>query len=561
MYRHLTTLYKTNLSPGDLYSIRPPADNPDGFVSVGVTAPYSQYTSNGQRWIPLSDDTSTQVFRKAIMRPYWVAYTESLKSRPNQTVASIGTVYYLDPTAATNGTGTLTSPFNTLPPYTTWAGNTLLIKEGTVLTTAINVSTSATRLMGTYSAYDGSRLFDKSRAATIYVTSSSIAVNLGSTTTGNKLYFSCLRVTGATNLAGVSNLIYLGNAGTSSEVVLEYCVFDTCIGSVGSVNTHASIRTERLIVRYCTFVDKNADLLWVRPDTLGYAEIYGNEFIVSESTNLEGPDCVQFTRNTGQSWTYVRIYGNWFDHQTSGKQALIVANNAPTSGERLEITRNYFFGVDTSIAPEYSGDGAGAKAILTDGYSISITGNYVDNFRIWVNTRGSSTLPSITAFNIFISDERQWSVPSGSSKISCGVGYNYFFNNTLIFYRSQVVPAGSGIVRFTGSTNVIKNNLLVGPVSKGFAFDSGASQAESSNVFSQSVNLCVVNLSGVEVPTTSSRVNDNAIDGLGRILSGESIIGTAIPVSVNGPGLIYEDPFGYVADPSRLYIGACQRPA
>jgi hypothetical protein len=143
-----------------------------------------------------------QAIRKQWCRPYWNAARAELIAR-NPPVGNTGTVIYIDPTLAVNGTlGTFADPFNALPAAANWQGNTVLIAEMTTLNIPAAVSNGGNFSFnfGTYSRYDGSRVYDPRRLATLNALPAGNLATVASfsgVAAGSTAIFSGIRFTGA----------------------------------------------------------------------------------------------------------------------------------------------------------------------------------------------------------------------------------------------------------------------------------------------------------------------------------------------------------------------------
>jgi len=213
------------------------------------------------------------------------------------------TTYYIDPSAATNGAGTLESPRNTYPTAVAY-GDRVLFKEGTtisggwVLPTITGVGSDSNRLtIGTYSSLTGGAITQMSRQATIVAANNQDGIFVSGK---DYVTISNLQLLGTRDfpLAGVRVL-------NSSYVTVEYCTtessssvsggcygvrFDNATGS-GSARTNWTIRGN--VVKRTT---GNAGIICVWSSTAGE---YVSNILVTGNTVLGNAQSVIGATNDG----------------------------------------------------------------------------------------------------------------------------------------------------------------------------------------------------------------------------------------------------------------------
>jgi hypothetical protein len=294
-------------------------------------------------------------------------------------------------------------------------------------------------------------------------------------------------------------------------------------------------------------------------------EIIGNEITVTASVTFAGPDGVELVRNPGAVWSRVRIEGNWITHGANCKQGVLLAGNTPAAGkERVEITNNWFFGIDVTDVPDLMGDNSGQVALGVDSVGARVIGNYFDRWRSWANVKGAANAPGVFVGNLCITDAAQWNAGTSPMAGSGPSGSDYVIvaNNTFITQKDMTAPSSVPLYRVTGTNNVIRNNVFSGPWSTAFRMYGGAAQTEDYNVYFGLRSTPVVGAASGS--SLSLGFHDTTVDPMldvyGRPLPGSPLIGAAEPIiDWNGSLLIYEDIFGCIAgDPKKCSRGAVQ---
>jgi hypothetical protein len=490
---------------------------------------------------------NSQAARKKYIRPHLRRRSEVLMAiYPPSTAALGGGTIYIDPTVAGPGTGTFTDPFLAMPAVAGYAGRTVLFRERTTFVGNISTSNAASYDFGTYSASDGTRIFDIKRAAHIFANGASNCFSF-SGLGANTLRFAGIKLSGARNAAGTGNGIFGGNSTPGSTLIVEHCDLSDCEGS--SVGALLSARCERNIIRFNRMVGNDLDIIWSQaPATLpNYTfECYGNELILLGATR-DGPDVIQLNRTTTGLFRNVWIYANWIEHRAGSKQGIIANGGTLSAQDRILIDGNYLFGLsDVTSVPDLSGDGSSQVAIQVDTLGgLHIRSNYIDGWRRWcASVRGTDLARSSLAGNVCYTDG-----PSNQTSFewfgtsSTTTSHVLVANNTLITVNPMVLPGNVAAMRVAGLNNVVVNNLFVGPWSRGLSLD--AAQAESGNAF-VGVTVPMSNFSGVaRAPTFAVPGDRFAVDPFGRALPGQWTLTAGVPVTeFSGDALVLDDVFG-----------------
>ena len=513
---------------------------------------------------------STQDIRKEFCRPYWQAVIAELTGQWTPP-ATLGSIIYVDLTAATDGAGTsYTAPRNVIPSSATYQNNTILLAELTTHSAQISTSSAASYQIGTYSRHDGSRVYDPSRLATLNGAAFTSVVSF-SGAGANTITLSGVRLTGARNAGGSANGAYMGDNTAGSSLVLEWCVIEDAIGT--SVGALASCRAEKMIVRFNRISGADVDMVWLQSSTTGgQAEVYGNYITVGSSTTVNGPDAIQFNRSGSGQWRTVRIYDNWIEHNAACKQGIFFGGGTPTDGsERIEIFHNFMFGIaDMNGVTDLSGDGSGHTGIQQNTHGARIWGNYIDGWRSWADFTGTTTSRVLFAYNVLVTETSSWLAGSTATPgPMCGSGasgsdYVIYAHNTHIARSdlSTTQPDNVPVTRLSGANNVVENNIWYGPWKHAARFHSGASQVEDYNVFfGITGNKIVGSTSGSSLTLGANDLtSDPMIDFMGMPLVGSPVVGTAHPINDWTGELLYmTDIFRRVAtDPRKQNIGALQ---
>lgn len=514
-----------------------------------------------------------QAVRKAYCRPFWLAHRAELIAR-NPPVGNTGTVYYVDPTKATNGAGTFADAFNVAPSAATWQGNTILFAEMTSynLSAAMSNGGNNSFNFGTYSRYDGSRVYDPRRLATINalpagnIASVMSFTGIGSGSTG---VFSGLRLTGSRTAATPKGL-YAGGSVAGSTLIVEHCIADDIETSDGViVGALFDLRCERMIIRFNRAAGTNVDHFWMNaPSAATIVEFYGNEINTGANINRNGPDAIQFNRASGGAYRHLNGYCNWIEHNAASKQGFFVAGSTPADGaESVWWHRNFMFGIaDMTGQTDWAGDGSGHTAMQFDTYGYRVYSNYIDGFRSWGNIFGSTTSRALFAYNLCVTENSAFEVTNADSPMwgtgTSGSDYVIAAHNTFWTINSlaATTDAGQAVARIAGANNKLQNNIFAGGWRNGWRLYSGVSQPTNYNLYSGVTNPVINNVNAVIAGGANDISADPLLDRIGSPRFGSPVVNAATPMTDWDGSLLYlTDPFGRTADsPRRQWIGAMQ---
>lgn len=526
---------------------------------VEYPTPRSRWGGSGYIPVAVQKSLSAQTLRKRILRPYFEAFKAKMMAL-YPPVPNTGTVVYIDPTSATNGAGTFGDPKNAMP--TTLVDNTTyLFKERTrIVTNYYMVSTTAIGLVyGTYSALDGSRVFEPDRLATIDGATYDYAAVRWRGTTGT-FTLSGLRIIGATSASPSQGIcLFLANsAGSSSVVTVEHCVFEApgAYALVPNVtgNLAIAITGPRAIVRF-NRICAPADGVAVSPAAGAGYVVLCNDITVAAETAAQGPDCVQVSRQGTQPVGKQIVVGNWMNNVLNQKQAFILnGGTSPASGEEMLFARNMCFGVVDPVArPPMTPLTAGSIAYVSVCESAAeIVGNHFDGWCGWAGVPSNSLIAYNTAIIDhagFLADE--WYVGFEAKAGSTGV---VIANNTVIGTNRSAAPSQSnnrGIL-VGGSGNIAANNVIVG-----MTLCINGTHTETSNLFSACLPRDTSN-NPLALGSGSASIADPMLDTVGRPLPNSPVAVSAGAVTWNGSQLRRDDIFGQSSWATLSNFGAAQ---
>ena len=524
-----------------------------------VEYPTPRSRGGGSCDIPVAVQKSliAQTLRKRLLRPFFEAFRAAMMAL-YPPVANIGSVVYIDMTAGSDGAGTFASPRNIIP--TIASSTTYLFKEGTrahSASYALTAITATNVLFGTYSAFDGSRVFQHDRLATIDGTPANWYIALRwSGTTGN-FTLSGIRIIGGNNTSGAGVNLFQANSGATaaSTLTIEHCVFEN-IGDYllsGGVlsNIAIAVNGPKLICRF-NRICVEGDGISYNPSTGSGFEFICNEIITPPSIVTGGPDCIQVQRTGTTQMGHMVAIGNWLNQAANTKQAfLIVGGTAPATGESTFFARNFLFGVDCVADPPRAPFG-GQLGYVNDSICPAIVaGNYFDQFLGWASVPSNSLL----ANNIGILDHLSTSFLPGFATANGATG-SVVANNTAISLTRTWTPNTSQNVGFwSNAANTFVNNVSV---NLGMLLAGGAT--ESKSVFVGSAGPC--NGSGVAIALGSGSVNATldavALDAVGRPGALSSLLADGLAVNFRSMAVRYPDVFGQTAWNQLPNLGAAQ---
>lgn len=478
-------------SATSLTLLYPPADYLGAAALVGSSSPYTQYYSDGNQWIGVYDENTISTTR---LRNHFRKVWERNRQKAGYGVLYVpntANVVYIDPTASTDGAGTVASPRNILP--ATVANNTTyLFKERTTLNltdTRWGTGVGAGTIFGTYESYTGNRILtDLSRLATINFTSASTNTQIFNlTATNTNVTFSGVRFTCPDVMPGRRDAIYAGTASTSINTVIEYCYFEGIDSRPASgipLGSCIFSFSDNIVVRFNTARNNICDIMWMGENASKVGgknpHIYGNDFIVPV-VDRDGPDALQISYDmtgTGHPMQ-LKITDNWLEINSNQKQCL-VSNGSNVADGRGYVARNVFWGHDMS------GPVLGTNNSKTVEWQLSNTifesnvfrgGHYGLNLAWPTDVRGNIFIADHTTFGdttLTTLTKYYGIVLPGSTTNQVRVT-----NNTFIRIGDEAI--GMAIQQYTDSTqHVIANNIILGKFFRGISMKVGG-QTETNN--------------------------------------------------------------------------------
>lgn len=527
---------------------------------VEYPTPRSRWGGSGYIPVAVQKSLSAQTLRKRILRPYFEAYKAKMMAL-YPPVPNTGSVVYIDPSSATNGAGTFADPKNAMP-TTTVDNTTYLFKERTriasnyYLTGSVN---SAGLVFGTYSAIDGSRVFQSDRLATIDGNTYTYTALRWTGTTGS-FTLSGLRIVGATSASTSQGIVLFlaTSAGASSVITVEHCVFEAMGAYVLTPNVtgNQAIATSgaRTIARF-NRICAAGDGIAVSPVGGAGYEIICNDVTIATEITAQGPDCIQVSRQGTQSVGKQVVIGNWLNNPLNEKQAFILnGGTPPASGEEMLFSRNMLFGVSDPVAnPPMAPFTAGTVAYISNCNSVAeIVGNYFDGWCGWASVPSNSLI----AYNTAIIDHAgfgtdEWYVGLEAKAGSTGV---VIANNTVIGTNRSAAPSQSnnrGIL-VGGSGNIAANNVIVG-----MTLCINGTHTETNNLFSACLPRDTSN-NPLALGSGSASIADPMLDTIGRPLPNSPVAVSAGAVTWNGSQLRRDDIFGQSSWATLSNFGAAQ---
>lgn len=555
----------------------PAASHIGRLASVGASAPYTIYVSDGSAWVVQL--TSTQVSDLAGQLPRSIASRKKFKQVGREYFyrirASLGygvsyipntaTVVYIDVNSATNGVGSLTDPMNAIPATAT-NGTTYLFAEQTVISVSPSIAGTrigASTLWGTYERSTGKRLFiESNRLATFSFSAASGVSARGFDMNLNNIgvVFSGLKFTSPDVIFGDRRGINVGSSATNVSPFIEYCIFENIDSRLpaGGTPTGAAITSfsNNTTVRFCTFRNVLADNIWCGAISSAGGEnfsCYGNDIIVPNTQGLDGPDGIQ--HSTDHPIKSLYITGNYVELYSNIKQCIISSGSGYATTDTAYMGKNVCIGSDLS-SPKASNNN---KVIEFQGYNL-----YFETNLLWGGQYGLNTSHKATILgNVFVCGHDNTtivdtSLTSTTLYFGISVGGNdgvadssKIFNNTFV----RNVGTGGTAIHQTNSTTAheIKNNCVVGPFQIGIRFSSTGA-TEGFNAVYGSV-IAWANAGGTSVGTgTNGITTDPKLDYTFSPGSGSSLI-----VSSNNASYIFKsfiDYRGYLSSYDAPIVGA-----
>lgn len=493
-FRDLLLDVGTYASLSILESTYPASTHKGRVATVGASAPYTLYVSDGTSWI--TQLSSTQALDLTNQLPRSISSRKKFKQLGREYfyrvrlelgygkvfVPNTSTVVYIDVTSATNGVGTLADPMNAIPATAT-NGTTYLFAERTLI--SVTPSIAGTRIgagtvWGTYERSTGNRiLVDISRLATFsfYAASGVNARGFDLNLNNIGVAFSGLKFTSPDVVFGDRRGINIGSSAINVSPIIEYCVFENIDSRLpaGGTPTGSAISSfsNNTTVRFCTLRNILADSIWCGAISSTGAEnfnCYGNDIIVPNTQGMDGPDGIQ--HSTDHPIKNLVIAGNYVELYSNIKQCIISSGTGYATTDTAYIGKNVCIGSDLS-SPKASNNN---KVIEFQGYNLYFETNLLWGGQYGLNLSHKSTVLG----NVFVCGHDNATIVDTSLTstdlyygISVG-GANGVSDSSKIFNNTFIRNVGTGgtAIHQTNSTTVheIKNNCVVGPFQLGIRY-------------------------------------------------------------------------------------------
>ena len=369
-----------------------------------------------------------------------------------------GTTYYIDPDAATNGTGTEASPYNAWP-ATIGSNNIYLQKCGTTA-----------EFSGVFSTINGAckiSSYGTGELPRITCTQVDSADNFRFMRSDYKVLIQNMQIDKA-DITGLG--IYLVNAPGSTVIGCDISGFSVPLYTQGG-GTGLNVQWSGVKVLYCNIYSCGTDGLYFRYTTdieVAHCYIYdvNRKFLVSgmEDEQQSPGDNIQVA---SAGTTSINVHHCTLDHSTTGNKFnfIIASDNSVVS-----LVNNHFIGTKAFQGHPVSG------VYLTAPCSFArIYGNLFENHNLGIYNGGANTR---AAYNVFRNSNK--CIATTNNRVISAV------NNIFIDYLYN------GLERLSGATLTAKNNV--------FKSDTGVA----------------INLSG----TGTQTIDFNHFEGQGALQSG-----------------------------------------
>lgn len=384
------------------------------------------------------------------------------------------TIYYIDPSAGTDGSGTEGSPFNNWTSVTWAAGNSYLQKRGTTWTGQVSIQASGTAgnrvVMGAYGT--GARpVIDSNNAQ-------SISINIGTDYTD--ITVESFEVKGAT-LRGITNYTTDGVADVPTRIeVLDCHVHDMAVQVSGIVSGIQLWGSDNR-VEGCRVHDIPADGIWMK----------GPRPIVRRCSvyrcgldGLDSGDSLQFTDDSRD----MIVEWNFLDHSANPNKGCFGYGGPVGSGGR--VNNNWMRRPSTGL-------GATAHIIYNEGAGIRFYENILDGGVYGINC-------TLTAENCII--ERNLVINATTALIAMSGPGGIVRDNRAV---------GTGLygilVDQESTTNVFITRNIVSGVTRGIARPAGTSTESYNLVFGTTVPFCLKNGTAIDAGTGSTTTTPSPV--------------------------------------------------
>jgi len=370
--------------------------------------------------------------------------------------------YYIDPSAASDGTGTFASPYNDWSPVTgniaayTTAGNTYLGKEGTTWTSGTgNLNLAAANLtFGTYDATTGDQISDGNRRTTLDFSACTATRCIRGDATTDNLVIDSLHIIGS-NTTDIIN-----TTSGQSGLTVRNCKLIGTGANATSKNEGIYHLGGGPVYILNNDISKTNSGIWVQPDT---GDTVSTE--VSLINNNRIHDLAGTTAGDGDG-IFIGTIGSFnIDHDYK----FFISGNYITGYQEnaIDILQN-------EIICENNDIGAGDGTNGVSGINVGVSGDYGSNNIIRNNYIHDITLPANTAkaplrnrgginnkyYNNIISNVSNGTATVGLFNYTSGESGSWsMYNNSIIDCQCEYLIRMTTTGTITGE---FYNNIITG---------------------------------------------------------------------------------------------------
>jgi len=411
-----------NVGTAPIFALRSNVDNIYAVSSTGVI------TIANNSSLGAGNDVITVTINKSGYASYDIDVTITCISVASNT-------FFIDPSSATNGTGTRANPKNAIPDLNANNGYKYWFKRGTTLTLTSQMSPMGYQTNKYFCSYG--------QGAKAKIVGNNIRIFAAGDGCSN-IRYSELEISAKSPATDGSNWLsqplYFGNTAGSIEV--SHCTI--AYGMTG-FGTGASIALPGLLLAFNTVHHTRQDGCYIGKVTL-YTTVIGN-YVYSvnwaylfdgPSETVSGGDCIQFG-----DCVAITARGNYLDHSLHGNKFCMIVKDGVGNRYTAQITDNY------CLAPPNN------TAIYVEGYmtGTKISRNYTEGGAQGISNGGRGGTIQID-YNVIKSPSNN-GIYAGTSNI-----YNNTFYGckTAIYNHAAGYPAKNNLFYFTSSSQIAYNN-------------------------------------------------------------------------------------------------------
>lgn len=358
----------------------------------------------------------------------------------------------INPTASTNGTGSLISPKNTWAGLTWTAGETYLQVEGTTHNGTIAPSSGGSAgspiTIGVCEAQTGNRVQGLGRAK---VNAAGQNYGLSLSNGVNYVRVDSLEFVNAQQ-RGMARIITGNDPAADSFCEFAFCEVHDCINP-GTVNNGISMYGKGNKILSCEIYDVGVDGIYANADDIEIA--YNRIYRVDRDWTIGTGDCIQLDNTDNPN-----VHHNYLEKDTLEKQCTIVQNGA---GGRFWCNR--------VVAPSYTSGGTSpVTAVYLGNTGMEIVANVIDGGRYGLWCDGASS-------RIFANIIRLY-----GSGVLAGIAIRA---NNLVVAQNAIIGEGFGygMNHHTYTGVGVYNNIILGALYGLQTASSGVT--ENGNLFHQ----------------------------------------------------------------------------